>query len=80
MGQYTTKGMDMGIGVGIGLLVVGAILSFAVRDNVPGVNLSVVGYICMGAGVLAIVLSLVLNTQATRTKHTAVVEHRDDVV
>ena len=69
----------MGIGVGIGLLVVGAILSFAVRDNVPGVNLSVVGYICMGAGVLAIVLSLVLNTQATRTKHT-VVEHRDDVV
>ena len=74
-----TEGTVMGIGVGIGLLVVGAILSFAVRDNVPGVNLSVVGYICMGAGVLAIVLSLVLNTQATRTKHT-VVEHRDDVV
>lgn len=80
MGQYTTKGMTMGIGVGIGLLVVGAILSFAVRDNVPGVDLSVVGYICMGAGVLSIVLGLVLNTQATRTKHTAVVEHRDDVV
>jgi hypothetical protein len=70
----------MGIGVGIALLVVGAILSFAVRDNVPGVNLSMVGYICMGAGVLALVLSLVLNAQATRTKHTAVVEHRDDVV
>jgi hypothetical protein len=69
----------MGIGVGIALLVVGAILSFAVRDNVPGVNLSVVGYICMGAGVLALVLSLVLNSQATHTKHTAVVEHRDDV-
>jgi hypothetical protein len=70
----------MGIGVGIALLVVGAILSFAVRDNVPGVDLSIVGYICMGAGVLAIILGLVLNTQATRTKHTAVVEHRDDVV
>jgi hypothetical protein len=76
---YTTKGTRMGIGVGIALLVVGAILSFAVRDNVPGVDLSVVGYICMGAGVLALVLSLVLNAQATRTKHTAVVEHRDDV-
>jgi hypothetical protein len=69
----------MGIGAGIALLVVGAILSFAVRDNVPGVDLSMVGYICMGAGVLALVLSLVLNAQATRTKHTAVVEHRDDV-
>jgi len=60
----------MGIGIGIALLVVGAILSFAVRDNVPGVDLSMVGYICMGAGVLAIILGLVLNTQATRTKHT----------
>jgi len=45
----------MGIGIGIALLVVGAILSFAVRDNVPGVDLSMVGYICMGAGVLAII-------------------------
>jgi hypothetical protein len=69
----------MGIGIGIALLVVGAILSFAVRDNVPGVNLGMIGYICMGAGVLALVLSVVLNAQATRTKHTSVVEHRDDV-
>jgi hypothetical protein len=68
----------MGIGIGIALLVVGGILSFAVRGNVPGVDLTIVGYICMGAGVLAIILGLVLNTQATRTKHT-VVEHRDDV-
>jgi hypothetical protein len=69
----------MGIGIGIALLVVGAILSFAVRGNVPGVDLTMVGYICMGAGALALVISLVLNTQATRTKHTNVVEHRDDV-
>jgi hypothetical protein len=69
----------MGIGIGIALLAVGAILSFAVRDNLPGVDLSVVGYICMGAGVLAIILGLVTNAQATRTKHTAVVERHDDV-
>ncbi len=69
----------MGIGIGIFLLVVGAILSFAVRANVPGVDLTVAGYICMGAGVLALVIGLVMNTQATRTKHTNVVEHRDDV-
>ncbi|MHB1010550.1 MAG: DUF6458 family protein [Propionibacteriaceae bacterium] len=69
----------MGIGAGIALLVIGAILSFAVRDNVPGVDLVMVGYICMGAGVIALILGLIMNTQATRTKHTNVVEHRDDV-
>ncbi|MFZ1412884.1 MAG: DUF6458 family protein [Micropruina sp.] len=60
----------MGIGVGISLLVVGAILSFAVRDSVPGVSLGMVGYICMGAGVLALIFGLVQNTQRTNTSHT----------
>ncbi len=68
----------MSMGIGIALLVVGAILSFAVRDSVPGVDLSVIGYICMGAGALALILSLVANAQATNTKRTNVVEHRDD--
>jgi hypothetical protein len=68
----------MSMGIGIALLVIGAILSFAVKDSVPGVDLSVVGYICMGAGALALVLSLVVNAQATHTKRTNVVEHRDD--
>jgi hypothetical protein len=66
----------MSMGIGIALLVVGAILSFAVRDSVPGVDLSVIGYICMGAGALALILSLVANSQAT--KRTNIVEHRDD--
>ncbi|HEY3338697.1 MAG TPA: DUF6458 family protein [Propionicimonas sp.] len=69
------------MGIGIALLVVGAILSFAVRDSVPGVDLTMIGYICMGAGALALILSLVANAQATNTKRTNVVEHvehRDD--
>lgn len=68
----------MGLGIGIVLLVVGAILSFAVRDSISGVDLSMVGYICMGAGALAIILGLIYNAQATRTKHTSVVEHPDE--
>ncbi len=67
----------MSMGIGIALLAVGAILSFAVRDSVPGVDLSIVGYICMGAGALALILALVANAQATNTKRTNVVEHRD---
>lgn len=74
-------GTGWGIGTGIGLLVVGAILGFAVRDSIPGVSLSMIGYICMGAGVLALIIGLVMYTQATQTRRgTTVVERRDDVV
>ncbi len=43
------------MGPGVTLLVVGAILSFAVRGTVPGVDIHVVGLILMlaGAGVIA---------------------------
>ena len=68
----------MTLGIGIGLLVIGAVLSFAVRDAVPGVDLVMIGYICMGAGALAVVLGLITNTQATNTRHKQVVEHRDE--
>jgi hypothetical protein len=69
-----------GIGTGITLLVVGAILAFAVRDAIPGVALGTIGYICMGAGVLSLVIGLVMYGRATSTRGTRVVERRDDVV
>jgi hypothetical protein len=59
----------MGIGVGVSLLAIGAVLSFAVRDTIPGVSLEIVGFICMGAGVLALVFGLIQNTQRTNTSH-----------
>lgn len=68
----------MGIGGGIFLMVVGAILAFAVQDSIGSVDLSVVGYICLGAGALAIILSLVLNQQRTSTTHREVIERHDD--
>ncbi|MFD1717700.1 DUF6458 family protein [Georgenia deserti] len=68
----------MGIGAGIFLLVVGAILSFAVADRIEGVDLIMVGYICMGAGVLALIIALIVNAQRSRTRHTERVERRAD--
>ena len=68
--------MSSTTGAGIALLVVGAVLSFAVKDSISGVNLALIGYICMGAGVLAIVIGLITNAQAT--KRTNIVEHRND--
>ena len=66
----------MGIGGGIALIVIGAILSFGVSDAIDGVNLTVIGYICMAAGVIALILAIVFNSQRSNTSHTAVVEQR----
>ncbi len=46
----------MGIGVGIFLIVVGAILTFALDVKMAGVDLDVVGWILMLAGVAGLVL------------------------
>jgi Na+/proline symporter len=54
----------MYIGLGIFLIVVGAILTFALNASVDAVNLAMIGWICMGAGVLAIVLSLIVTRRA----------------
>jgi len=68
----------MGIGGGIFLIVVGAILAFAVTDGVEGIDLAMIGYICMGAGVLALIITLVMATQRSNTSHREVIERHDD--
>ena len=50
----------MGIGLSILLLAAGAILTFAVRRRVAGIDLDVVGWVLMGAGLLGLIWSLVL--------------------
>lgn len=68
----------MGIGGGIALIVIGAILAFGVSDTIANVDLTVIGYICMGAGLLALVLALVMNRQRAHTSHREVVERYED--
>lgn len=64
----------MYFGGSIALIALGAILSFAVRDNFNEVDLTVVGYILMAAGVLGIVLSFVAQGQRN-----AALRRRDDL-
>lgn len=67
----------MGIGLGIFLLVVGGILGFAVdADAVGGVNLNIVGFVCLAAGALALLLGIVQSTQ--RQHRTDRVEYVDE--
>ena len=49
----------MGLGVGILLAAVGAVLAFAVNASVNGVNIHTVGWILLIVGIVGILLSMV---------------------
>jgi Domain of unknown function (DUF6458) len=49
----------MGLGVGIFLTALGAILAFAVSADVSGVNIHTVGWILLIVGIVGIVLSMI---------------------
>lgn len=63
----------MSIGFGIFLFVVGAILSFALNVTVDWINLDLVGYLLMGAGVIVTIIGiglLVRRRSVVRETHT----------
>jgi hypothetical protein len=49
----------MGLGVGLILAAVGAVLAFAVDTTVSGVNIHTIGWILLIVGIVGILLSLV---------------------
>jgi uncharacterized membrane protein YidH (DUF202 family) len=55
----------MGIGVGIFLMVLGAILAFAVETDVPGVNVNALGVILLLIGLVAVCYSLLFWSNLT---------------
>lgn len=65
----------MGIGASIFLLAVGAILAFAVHETtVAGIDINVIGFILMAAGLLGLILFLVI--WGPRNRRGGVVEER----
>jgi uncharacterized membrane protein HdeD (DUF308 family) len=66
----------MGIGTGIVLIVIGAILLFALNIDMPFVSDDTLGIIFIVAGALALILALIMQAQRSRTKH--VEENRFD--
>lgn len=66
----------MGIGVGIFLIAIGAILALAVDDTVSGVELAAVGWILVAAGALGILLDLLLFAPRRRVGGAVVEERR----
>ena len=66
----------MGTGIGVVLLVVGAILYWAIDADIPGINEGATGVILMLAGILAIGLALYMSYQRSNTRTTYVQEER----
>lgn len=66
----------MGIGVGVFLAAIGAILTFAVGDNVENVNMAAIGVILMIAGAIGVLLELMLFAPRRRDGRGEVVEER----
>jgi hypothetical protein len=66
----------MTIGGSIVLVVLGAILYFAVEFDIAGLDINVIGVILMAAGVLGLILGLIATQRATSTR---TVERERDV-
>ncbi|GAB3802506.1 hypothetical protein GCM10028798_19800 [Humibacter antri] len=60
----------MSLGGGIFLIVVGAILAFAINVNVSWIDLHLVGWILLIAGVVVSILGIVLLTRKRTSKVT----------
>ena len=56
----------MGIGLGVFLLVAGAILAFGIKASLTDFDLTTIGFILMGGGVLVLILSLAIFMPRTR--------------
>ena len=68
----------MGIGIGIFLIAAGLILALALPNATDVVDLAMIGWVCVGVGVLGLIIGLILNAQRSNTTHREVVERYDD--
>lgn len=62
------------LGWGIALAVIGLVLALAVSDAIRGIDLTMVGWILVGAGALCGILGMIMLSMKPRR---AVEEHRD---
>jgi len=59
--------VPVGIGASIFLIAVGAILAFAVEAELAGLDIAVIGYILIGAGILGLILTMLVFGPRRRT-------------
>jgi hypothetical protein len=67
----------MTIGGSIGLIIIGAILAFAVTYDLAGLNINIIGFILMIGGLIGLIAGLVLAQRSRAATRTRVVDERD---
>lgn len=69
----------MTIGGSIALIILGAILAWAVTFEIAGLNINVIGFILMVGGVIGLIFGLIMYFRASAVTGDRVVERRRDV-
>jgi hypothetical protein len=67
----------MGYGLGVFLLAAGLVLALAVQDPISGVDVTLVGWILVLVGILALVLTAVTANRARGIRTTETTQHGD---
>ena len=67
----------MGYGLGVFLLAIGLIFALAVQDRIDAINLTLIGWILAGCGVLVIVLVAMQANRARGAASVATTTHSD---
>jgi len=62
-----------GIGLGVFLLIAGAVLAFGVKANISEFDLTTIGFILMGGGVLVMALAAIFMMPRTRRSRSTAV-------
>ncbi|WP_338119843.1 DUF6458 family protein [Streptomonospora nanhaiensis] len=58
--QGGAEAAKIGIGLGIFLMVIGAVLAYGITADIAGLNLDAIGMILMVAGVAVVVITIIL--------------------
>ena len=67
----------MGYGLGVFLLAIGLIFALAVQDRIDAIDLTLIGWILAGCGVLVIVLTAMQLNRSRGAATTATTTHSD---
>jgi hypothetical protein len=76
--RHTRRGDgSVTIGGSIALIIIGAILAFAVSFDLAGIDIQIIGLILMVGGLIGLVFGLVVARRGRAVETTRVVDERD---
>jgi hypothetical protein len=66
--------MKMGFGASLAFIAIGAILAFATRFSISGIDVQMIGWILMGVGVIGMIITFAYIRPRRRSRMAEVIE------